>query len=136
MRCPDHYLQHPDQIRLELLPIAPAPDWIDPSLPLGLAMLSYRQYDPGKWLRITAPCVNPEFDMHALVVECLPDAAHSGQFRLKLAFPDDEQLFRARMLEQLCHICIYQQDAPEEDAQQRALEWIESEAAHFPPNGL
>jgi len=136
MRCPDHYLQHPDQIRLELLPIAPAPHWNDPSLPLGLSMLSYRNYAPGKWLRITAPCINPECEIDALVVECLPDPAHSEQCRLKLAFPDHEQLFRARMLEQLCQICIYQQDAPEEDAQQRALEWIELEAAHFPSDGL
>ncbi|MBP0049115.1 hypothetical protein H9C73_10230 [Marinobacterium sp. AK62] len=136
MRCPEHYLQHPDQIKLELLPIAPTPQWSDPSLPLGLSMLSFRQYIPGKWLRITAPEVDPCLGISALVVECLPAPDHQGQFELKLAFPDQEQLFRARMLEQLCQICICQQDSPEEDPEKLALEWIESEAAHFPSDGL
>ncbi len=136
MRCPEHYLQHPDRIKLELLPIVPAPQWSDASLPLGLSLLSFRLYTPGKWLRITAPGVDPDLGINALVVECLPVPGQKSQYRLKLAFPDQEQLFRARMLEQLCQICISQEDAPDEDAEKLALEWIESEAAHFPSDGL
>lgn len=136
MRCPEHYLQHPDRIKLELLPIVPAPQWSDASLPLGLSLLSFRIYTPGKWLRITAPGVDPDLGINALVVECLPVPGQESQYRLKLAFPDQEQLFRARMLEQLCQICISQEDAPDDDAEKLALEWIESEAAHFPSDGL
>ncbi len=136
MRCPEHYLQHPDRIKLELFPIVPAPHWSDASLPLGLSLLSLRLYTPGKWLRITAPGVDPELTINALVVECQSPSSGKGQYQLKLAFPDKEQLFRARMLEQLCQISITQQDAPEEDAEKLALEWIESEAAHFPSDGL
>lgn len=136
MRCPEHYLQHPDRIKLELFPIVPAPQWSDASLPLGLSLLSLRLYTPGKWLRITAPGVDPELAINALVVDCQSLATGESQYQLKLAFPDKEQLFRARMLEQLCQISITQEDAPDEDAEKLALEWIESEAAHFPSDGI
>ncbi len=136
MRCPEHYLQHPDRIKLELLPIIPAPQWSDASLPLGLSLLSIRLYAPGKWLRITAPGVDPELAINALVVDCKSLPTGKSQYQLKLAFPDKEQLFKARMLEQLCQISITQEDAPDEDAEKLALEWIESEAAHFPSDGI
>ncbi len=131
---PQRYLQHPEQIELELSPLLHAPAASGSSLPLGLLLHCHHYYPSGKWLRIQAPALTEELSIDARVVDC--DRGQHGDYLLKLAFPDQEQLFRARMLEQLCQICIYQRHEPDKDLEQRALEWIESEAAHFPSDGL
>ncbi len=131
---PQRYLQHPEQIELELSPLLKAPAASSPALPLGLLLHCHHYYPSGKWLRIQAPALTEELSIDARVIDC--DRDPQGDYLLKLAFPDQEQLFRARMLEQLCQICIYQRKDPDKGLDQRALEWIEAEAAHFPSNGL
>ncbi|MBR9828098.1 MAG: hypothetical protein GYB41_05595 [Oceanospirillales bacterium] len=131
---PQHYLQHPEQIELELSPLINAPSASDSSLSLGLSLHCHHYYPIGKWLRIQAPALTDELSIDARVVDCNRDGP--GQYRLQLSFPDQEQLFRARMLEQLCQICIYQHQTPEEERDRRALEWIDAEAAHFPSDDL
>ena len=131
---PQCHLQHPEQIELELNPLLQAPAVSDETLPLGLLLHCHHYYPSGKWLRIQAPALTEELSIDARVVEC--DRDSQGEYQLKLEFPDQEQLFRARMLEQLCQICIHQQPASDKDPDQQALEWIEAEAAHFPSNGL
>ncbi|GAA0787265.1 hypothetical protein [Marinobacterium sediminicola] len=131
---PQCYLQHPEQIELELNPLMEAPASSTPPLPLGLLLHCHHYYPSGKWLRIQAPALTEELSFNARVVDCNP--GRKGDYLLKLSFPDQEQLFRARMLEQLCQIFIYQPQGPDKDLDQRALEWIEAEAAHFPSNGL
>ncbi|GAA0681146.1 hypothetical protein GCM10009104_02080 [Marinobacterium maritimum] len=131
---PQRYLQHPEQIELELSPLLKAPAASSSSIPLGLLLHCHHYYPSGKWLRIQAPALTEELSIDARVVDC--DRGQQGDYLLKLAFPDQEQMFRARMLEQLCQICIYQRHDPDKDLNQQALEWIEAEAAHFPSNGL
>lgn len=131
---PQRYLQHPAQIELELSPLIPAPAAPDTSLPLGLLLHCDRYYPCGKWLRIQAPALTEELSIDARVVAC--DHDRQGEYLLKLSFPNQEQLFRARMLEQLCQIWLYRPKTRDQDLDQRALEWIEAEAAHFPSNGL
>lgn len=134
MVSPQDYLQHPEQIELELCPLPNSPVTTDTALPLGLRLHVLHYHPHGQWLRIQAPALTEELSIDALVVDCSPD--QQGGYLLKLAFSDQEQLFRARMFEQLCQICIYQRCAPGHDHEQRALEWIEAQAAHFPSNGL
>ncbi len=131
---PQRYLRHPEQIELELSPLLQAPDASGSSLPLGLLLHCHHYYPSGKWLRIQAPALTEELSIDARVIDC--DRDQQGNYLLKLAFPDQEQLFRARMLEQLCQICIHQRHSTDKDLDQQALEWIAAEAAHFPSNGL
>ncbi|MBA4502381.1 hypothetical protein [Marinobacterium marinum] len=134
MTGPQHYLQHPEQVELELSALFNAPATPSPAQPLGLQLHTTHYYPDGKWLRVQAPALPEELSLQARVVGC--DRCPQGDYLLKLAFPDQEQLFRARMLEQICQISLQQQRAPHEDPDQQALDWIEAEAAHFPPNGL
>ncbi|MBV0932740.1 hypothetical protein [Marinobacterium weihaiense] len=129
-----NYLQHPEQIELELRPLKAHQPVATPPMSLGLLLHSAHYYPCGKWLRIQAPALTEELSIDAQVVDC--SRTRQGDYLLKLAFEDPEQLFRARMFEQLCQICIHQDQAPEQDPDQRALEWIEARAAHFPSNGL
>ena len=83
------------------------------------------------WLRISL--VRPAFTAAAQVVWCEPD---DGGFRVGVAFIDAHDVFRARMVEQICHIENYRRqvratenrDLAIEDA---ALEWIERCAEEF-----
>lgn len=135
MSGPQRYLQHPKQIELELSPLPTPPSVSDlPPPPLGLLLHSHHCYPRDQWLRIQAPALAETLNIDARVVDCRAD--QHGDYLLRLSFPDQEQLFRARMLEQLCQIHLFQHRAPDQDPDQRALEWIESEAAHFPSNGL
>ncbi|MDY6891471.1 MAG: hypothetical protein SVU24_07735 [Pseudomonadota bacterium] len=133
MHTPQRYLHHPDQIELRLLPLDNAPTERTSPLPLGLSLNTPSPHPRGEWLRISAPAISSDFCITALVSECHREGDH---YRLHLAFLTPEQLFRGRMLEQLCQIALYQQRAPREEAERRALEWIEREAAHFPTDGL
>jgi len=133
MHNPQRYLQHPDQIELRLLPLDKAPSDRDSPLPLGLSLTAGSPHTSGEWLRISAPSLSQDLYVNALVTDCCREGDH---YLLKLAFLTQEQLFRARMLEQLCQIVLHQRKAPTEEAEKRALEWIARQAAHFPSNGL
>lgn len=133
MHNPQRYLQHPDQIELRLLPLDKTPSDCTSLLPLGLSLKAPGPHPSGEWLRISAPALSSDFCINALVTECTHEGDH---YTLKLAFLTQEQLFRARMLEQMCQITLYQHKAPAEESEKRALEWIAHQAAHFPSNGL
>lgn len=132
MQKPQRYLRHPQQIELRLLPLDSPPDYHSP-LPLGLSLTSPAPWPEGTWLQVCAPCLSADLCAQAQVVECM--RTRNG-YELKLSFMTQEQLFRARMLEQLCQIMLYQRQTPEDEAEQRALEWISRQARHFPSDGL
>jgi len=133
MQKPQRYLHHPNQIELQLHPLdTPPPEHPEP-LPLGLSLSSRIPYTCGTWLQICAPCLSADLCAQAQVIECTPTRNH---YEIKLAFMTQEQLFQARMLEQLCQIMLYQRKAPAEESEQRALEWISRQARHFPSDGL
>ena len=99
----------------------------------GLAFDSPHELAAGAqiWLRI--PLVRPAFTAAAQVVWCKQEG---GAFRVGVTFVDAHDAFRARMVEQICHIEDYRRqvratqnrDLPIEDA---ALEWIEKCADEF-----
>lgn len=133
MQNPQRYLQHPDQIELKLLPLDTTPPDPCTLLPLGLSLTTNAPHACGEWLRINAPMLASDLHISALVTDCIREGK---RYTLKLAFLTQEQLFKARMLEQLCQITLYQRNAPAEESEKRALDWIAHQAAHFPSNGI
>jgi hypothetical protein len=104
----------------------------------GLAFRSGCAVRPGSMVDISIGYVQPPFQAHARVAWCKPHPL-SG-YELGVTFLDDDDAFRARMVEQLCHIEDYRRavqrtEGREMDVDQAAAEWIEKYAAHFPEIG-
>ena len=101
----------------------------------GLAFPAAAQIEPGAIVDIRIPCVRPAFETKARVAWC---SARANGFELGVEFLDAQDAFRARMVEQICHIenyrkSIYRTEGRELTAEQAALEWIGKYAAQFPP---
>jgi hypothetical protein len=104
----------------------------------GLALMSPRPVSPGADVEIRIPCVIPPFHAHARVAWCHPQFPPG--FELGLMFLDADDAFRARMVEQACHIEDYRQTVRRQEGRDlspdaAAHEWIARYAAQFPDIG-
>jgi hypothetical protein len=101
----------------------------------GLAVRAGCAVAPGRTVQVRIGCVQPPFEASARVAWCRPHPL-SG-YELGVTFLDAEDAFRARMVEQLCHIEDYRRsvqrtEGRELDVEQAAQEWIAKYAAQFP----
>jgi hypothetical protein len=104
----------------------------------GLAVRSGLAARPGQEVDICIGCVQPPFQAHARVAWCRPHPL-SG-YELGVTFLDAEDAFRARMVEQICHIKEYRRsvlrtERRELSVDEAAAEWIARHAADFPQIG-
>jgi hypothetical protein len=104
----------------------------------GLAFRSSCAVAPGHLVDIGIDCVQPRFQARARVAWCRPHPL-SG-YELGVTFLDADDAFRARMVEQLCHIEDYRRsvrrtEGRELEIDEAAAEWIEKYAAAFPDIG-
>jgi hypothetical protein len=104
----------------------------------GLALLSSKPIAPGSRVDIRIPHVQPEFEAQARVAWCRP---HDDKgFEVGVSFLDAEDAFRARMVEQVCHIedyrlSVYRLQGRPLSPQEAADEWIAQFAEEFPSIG-
>jgi hypothetical protein len=104
----------------------------------GLDVHSNVAIEPGVDVEIRITHVQPAFEAHARVAWCQPHCK-SG-FELGVTFLDADDAFRARMVEQVCHIedyrmSVYRRDGRQLTSQEAALEWIAQYAEQFPAIG-
>ena len=102
--------------------------------PGGLSFSSAYPLDPGIMITIRISCVRPGFEARAQVVWCHREA---DGFLIGVVFIEQEDLFRARMVEQVCHIEHYRAEVLANegrrlDGEQAAREWIQKFAVDFP----
>jgi len=100
----------------------------------GLAFHSMVTLEPGTTIRIKIPLVSPVFQAIGKVTWCHP---LDNAFEIGIQFLDENDSFRARMVEQICHIEQYKQEAFNQDGRQlsseeAAVEWIRQYAMDFP----
>lgn len=104
----------------------------------GLAFRSGSEVKPGSMVDISIGCVQPPFHAHARVAWCKPHPL-SG-YELGVTFLDADDAFRARMVEQLCHIedyrrAVFRTEGRALDMDEAAAEWIDKYASQFPEFG-
>lgn len=133
------FLRHPAGIPIEVVatradadPLAPPGAAVDVSVG-GLAFHYPRPLERGALMTVRIPCVSPIFESVARVAWCLADA--SG-YRVGVEFLDEQDEFRARMVEQVCHIESYRQRVRADEhrdisAEEAAREWIVKFAERF-----
>jgi hypothetical protein len=101
----------------------------------GLAFLSSNDVLPGVLVDINIPVVDPQISLKGIVVWCRPDGV--GSFEVGVRFVDENNHFRMRMVEQICHIEHYKKEILEREGrvisgEEAALEWISRYAKDFP----
>lgn len=100
----------------------------------GLCFQSNEAIEEGSGIIIRFPLIDPTIKVKGVVVWCNEVARHHG---VGVMFIDSQTAFRARMLEQLCHIEHYRKSILETDGrklsgEEAAREWIAKYAEKFP----
>ncbi len=135
-----HFIRHPTEIPVEVRPANGDPKpWRARDLSVG--GLSFHANDSltlGAVINLRISSVDPVFETDARVVWCREVA---NGFDLGVAFLSAEDAFRARLVEQVCHIESYRRTLLEEEGrtltpEAAAREWIARFAAAFPDLGL
>jgi c-di-GMP-binding flagellar brake protein YcgR len=102
----------------------------------GLAVYSAEPVEPGALIEVRISYVDPAFIARARVAWCRPRREGTGH-EVGVSFLDAEDVFRARMVAQLCYIedyrrSIARQEGRELSSEEAAGEWIAKYASKFP----
>ena len=100
----------------------------------GLAFDSSQPIAHGTIIRIHIDNVQPQFEAEGVVRRCSQEGDH---YVVGIEFTHKNDVFVARMVEQVCHIEHYKKQVKEQEGrelttQQAASEWIAKFAADFP----
>jgi hypothetical protein len=100
----------------------------------GLSFSSTERIPPGTQISISIPFVNPPFESSVVVKWC---RKRGKEYDIGVAFSDPDDAFRARMIEQICHIEHYKREALTKEGrkltgEEAASEWIKRFASKFP----
>ncbi len=134
------YLRHPSDIPIDILPAEVDAGDTRPLHNIshgGLSFSAGQLYITGELVRLRIALVSPAFEALGKVVWC---HGSEGHYIVGVEFLDDMDLFRARMVEQVCHIEHYKKTVREDEgrhltSQEAALEWISKFADNFPYTG-
>lgn len=131
------YIRHPADIPIEVRggPGGGAAGGKTHNVSLGgLAIEVDGCLDAGAIVEVHLPTTRPPFQTRGKVVWC---RQVDGSYEMGVQFLDPGEAFRARMVEQVCHIQQYQNEVREAEGrelsdQDAAREWIRKHAATFP----
>ncbi|WP_044874291.1 PilZ domain-containing protein [Pseudomonas sp. LFM046] len=132
------FLRHPTDMPVELVPhkggTLPLQRLHDISLG-GVACNSPRAFRRGTTLQLMIPALGSQACYSGTVAWCRKEGT---EYMIGIAFIDEENLFRARMVEQICLIEQYRKQREQEtgtalDSEAVAQEWIARHAADFAP---
>ena len=103
----------------------------------GLSFRHHASLPVGAQVRVAIAVTGPGFEAACQVVWCQPEGE---TWEVGVIFLDQADLFRARMVEQVCQIEQYRQDEHRKNGrqlsgQEAALEWIGKFAGSFPRPG-
>jgi hypothetical protein len=131
------FIRHPTDIPIEVIT---DPNEMMTDQPLsnvslgGLAVRSDASLELGTLVRVRVSLVKPPFEAAGRVVWC-----REGEkgYDVGIEFAEQGDAFRARMVEQVCHIEQYRREVHEREGraltgQEAAREWIGRYAADFP----
>ncbi|MBI2571360.1 MAG: PilZ domain-containing protein [Candidatus Schekmanbacteria bacterium] len=100
----------------------------------GLCYMSANAVAPGTCVKVRFPIVSPRFQARGKIAWC---REREGTCHIGVAFVEEQDLFRVRLLEQLCHIMHYKAEMSitegrELSTEEAAREWIDRYASSFP----
>lgn len=100
----------------------------------GLSFISKQALEIRQKIKICIPVLETENTLTGSVVWC--EKSNNG-YEIGLEFDDSKEIFRLRMIEQICHIEHYRKEVEriegrELSADETAKEWISRYASDFP----
>lgn len=103
----------------------------------GLCFYQDQALAVGSLIRVRIASVSPAFEARMRVIWCQADG---DGWQVGLAFLTPDDMYRARMVEQICHIEHYRKELSLKHGRalsghEAALEWIEKYANKFPDIG-
>lgn len=133
------FIRHPSDIPIQVV-LDGVEDEADDDTTLtnvslgGLAFISSRKLKVFDKARICIPLLQDDNCLTGLVVWCEKSAAG---YEVGLEFDRSKELFRLRMIEQLCHIEHYRKEIESQHCrkltiEEAAKEWISEYAGNFP----
>lgn len=129
------YIRHPSDIPIEIdgVDVKNIENLHDVSFG-GLSFVTTNRIKPGSKINITIKFVTPSFVSLTVVKWC---RKRGGHYDVGVSFCDPDDAYRARMIEQVCHIEHYKREVLMKEGrkltgEQAALEWIKRYAAKFP----
>ncbi|KPK39651.1 MAG: hypothetical protein AMJ69_05070 [Gammaproteobacteria bacterium SG8_47] len=131
------YMRHPSDVPLDFRLRSEGDAHSEHLNDVGCGGLSFNcavALNQGDLVEIRIDVVTPPFEAMGRVAWC---RARGEQYLVGVAFLDQDDLYRARMVEQICRIErykkeIYEREGRELDGQEAALEWIDKYAQYFP----
>ena len=130
-----HYFRHPGDIPIQIFPeIGDSRDCVAGAnlSEGGLAFRTNVCFMEGTCLRVAIPHIRPPFESICQVCWHRPV---DDTFEIGVRFLDGESVFRARMVEQVCYIEHYRNQAKREGreltADEASREWIQLSAEAF-----
>jgi predicted ATPase len=101
----------------------------------GLCFSSRQALHTGEVIRIRIDIIQPALELPARVVW---SRKRNDGYEIGVEFTGEQDAYRARMVEQICHIEHFRQEVAQLEgralsSREAALEWIERYAAGFPP---
>jgi len=129
------YIRHPSDIPIEIdgISVQKIENLHNVSFG-GLSFISKNRIKPGSKINITIKFVTPSFVSMTVVKWCRKNGDY---YDIGVSFCDPEDAYRARMIEQICHIEHYKREPLIKEGrkltgEQAAMEWIQRYAANFP----
>ena len=135
----DHrrFIRHPSDIPIEFSTADGTPPALGHAHDVsfgGLAFEADHCPEPGTIIDLRIPTVVPPFETRGRVVWC---RCLAERYEVGVRFLESSDAFKARMVEQVCHIEQYKRDVLKREGRRlsgaaAAREWIEKYAAKFP----
>jgi len=136
-----HYIRHPSSLPIACRPVGVSPESASTGLCNvsvgGLSFLSDRRYGKGEELELTFPSLRHTEPLRGIVV-WMQDVGvrDSGRYAYGVQFSNPDMHFRARLVEQLCHIETYRLTLMKQGRvltpHEAAAEWVSKYASRFP----
>jgi len=136
------YIRHPTNVPLEVTPQSAKEQLCLGlnSFPLnnisegGLSFYSPTRINTNTIVKIKIRSIKPVFKANAVVQWC---EKSKDKFELGVQFLDKDDAFKARMVEQVCHINQYRKEAQQVTGRRMSwnkasMEWIEKNGKNFP----
>lgn len=130
-----HYIRHPADIPIEICHAAACePETLRDIGYGGLAFHSHEPIAVGLRVQLKIPLARMDFEALGKVAWC----RKSGEgFDIGIEFLAQDDAYKARMVEQICHIEQYRQEVMAREgrslsAQEAAIEWVRKFAHRFP----
>ena len=132
------YIRHPSDIPIEYQvdtdSTGIAHEHLNNISPGGLSFNANRELSTGTVITIRITYVEPKVEIKGQVAWCHSEGTN---FVVGVAFLEEDDLFRLRMVEQICHIEHYKAqvlatEGRRLNGEQAAREWIQKFAGEFP----